>query len=165
MKKFYSLIFALMGLCMFVPAKAETYKSVVFHKTDGTTLALTVESGLTTVVGSGEIAMSCDLGIITLPTTEVTKWTFSTEPGMDFGLAGINTPEADANAAVEVTVGSGYVSLAGLQDGSSVMLTSIDGRVVAAKTAAGDVTIPTDQLTAGVYILTFNDKSLKIALK
>ena len=93
MKKFYSLIFALMGLCMFVPAKAETYKSVVFHKTDGTTLALTVESGLTTVVGSGEIAMSCDLGIITLPTTEVTKWTFSTEPGMDFGLAGINNIE------------------------------------------------------------------------
>ncbi len=162
MKKFYSLILALIGLCMFVPAKAENYRSVVFSRTDGTTLALTVESGMSTIVADGSITMSCEIGILSLPTSEITKWTFSTQPGMDFGLAGIDAPQADA---VEVIVSDGAIALNGLADGSKVMLTAVDGRVVASMTASGHATLSTSGLHGGVYILTYNDKSLKIALK
>ena len=162
MKKIYSLFLALVGLCMFVPAKADNYRSVVFSRVDGTTMALTVESGMSTIVADGAITMSCEIGIVSLPTSEITKWTFSTEPGMDFGLAGIDAPEADL---VEVVVSDGFVTLNGLPAGSKVMLTAIDGRVVASMNANGQATLSTDGLRGGVYILTFNDKSLKIALK
>lgn len=163
MKKFYTLILALVGVCWAViPAKAEGYRSVVFNQTDGTTLAITVETGMSTLVTDGYITMSCEKGVLSLPAAEVTGWTFSREPGTDFEIAGIETPEADA---VEVVVGTDDIALHGLAAGTKVMLTAVDGRVVASTTSTDTVSIPTGHLTTGVYILTYNDKSIKIALK
>lgn len=163
MKKFYSLILALIGLNIAMPSVAETYRSVVFSRTDGTTLALTVESGMSTIVADGSITMSCDAGVISLPTDEITKWTFSTEPGMDFSTAGIETPATDA---VDVIIGTDAITINGLADGAKVMLTGIDGRIAAATAAAaGHANLSTANLHGGIYILTFNNKSIKIALK
>lgn len=165
MKKFYTLILVFVGICASaVMANAATYRSVVFNKTDGEKFALTVESGMTTLVSDGYITMSCDLGVISLATSEVNSWTFSTERGTDFEVAGIGTPEVDQNS-VELIVNEGSLTLNGLAAGSKVMLVSVDGRVAASAVAEGSLTLPTSVLNAGVYILTYNDKSIKIALK
>ena len=164
MKKFYALILALVGVCgSTVPADAADYRSVVFNKTDGTSLALTVESGMTTLVTPGFITLSCDKGVISLPTSELKGWTFSKELGVDFDVAGVDTPEADSR--LDVALGAGELTLNGLAASSKVMLTAVNGQVVVSAVASDSYTIPTGNLTSGVYILTVNDKSLKIALK
>ena len=166
MKKFYTLILVFVGICAsaVMANAATTYRSVVFNKTDGEKFALTVESGMTTLVSDGYITMSCDLGVVSLPVSDVTSWTFSTEPGTDFKVAGVDTPAEDLDL-VELVVNEGSLTLNGLAEGSKVMLVSVDGRVVASTVGEGTLTLPISSLHAGVYILTYNDKSIKIALK
>lgn len=162
MKRIFILMFSIVGMILTaIPTRAEVYRSVVFNRTDGSKLALTVESGMKTQVKHGLIIMEFEQGVIKYPCSDFTGWTFSKDLGLDFE-AGVSNRQEDV---VEVKIGSDNILINGLAAGSRVMLAALDGSIIASLTADDVVSIPVENLTPGIYVLTYNDKSLKIALK
>lgn len=160
MKKF--LLAMVLGVSAITSAWAATlYKSVVVNKTDDTFLQITMEQDMTTRFEDGELVLTCSLGDVKIPVEEVRNLTFSTENGQNDLWLGIDIADADA---VNVDIVNNRAIFSNLPEGSHISLTAIDGRVVKSATAAGDYEFAFGQLTQGVYILTYNNHSLKIAI-
>lgn len=161
MKKLLLSVFVMVTAFM-AGASVGGYKSIVLHHQDGTKLAITIEDGMTTKVGDGNLTLQCDKGTITKPLTDLKFWNYSLLPGEDFETAGIQLTESDT---VGLIVENDRVVFQNLPAGSSVGLVSVDGRVLFSESACGYYEISLSELTHGVYILTYNGKSLKIAVK
>ena len=118
---------------------------------------------MTTKTSDGNLELSSDKGAITIPLSDVRNWTFSTEEGSSDQWASIGGVSEDS--AVTIQLQEGCITLGNLPEGSSVSLTAINGvGVAAANSVSGEYTIPTDTLTKGIYILTVNNRSFKVAL-
>lgn len=161
MKKLYLAIVALM-IGFSASASIDGIKSVVLNYTDGTSTAIAIENDMTTSLANGELKLSCSKGDITASTDDLKHWTYSTLPGDSQLWMGINLPTTDT---IAIQVQQGCVYMSNLPAGCYVALTAIDGRTVyAQKTPGGQLTINTSSLQKGIYVLTYNNKSIKIAL-
>ncbi len=139
---------------------AATYKSVVINHTDGSRTAIAIENGMTTCVADGHLNLSCAKGDISYPVQDVTGWTFSTASGDSDRWAGIDSPTADD---VLCAVESDRIVFDNLPYGSVITLTTSDGRTVSRTVAQGQYELSLTGVIPGIYIVTFNDKSIKIA--
>lgn len=160
MKKFYlPLLISLASVCS---AEAAGYKSVVVNQTNGTLWMITMEENMTTKVTEGNLVLTCSRGDITFPVKDIANWTFSTDGGADDLWAGVNLPEGDKPGCVQE---GDRIVLSNLPAGSRVMLASVDGRVVkAVSSVSGSYELSLVGLQSGVYVLTYNKESIKIAV-
>lgn len=155
-------------LCLFAIvatawASIKGYKSVLLNHTDGTSDIIAIEEDMTIEAAAGVLTLSCSKGDIAVSIAELRNWTYGTVSGDDNLWTGIESAVADG---VVVRMGADCIELQNLPAGSDVMLTSIDGRVVkTVRVDGGYVSLPLADLRGGVYILTYNKKSLKIAVK
>lgn len=161
MRKFLLTVIVMVAASTAV-ASVNGYKSIVLHHLDGEQLAITIENGMTTKVANGNLTLECTKGTITKPLDNLKFWNYSLLPGEDFETAGIGIVEGDM---IGLVVENERIVFQNLPANSVVGLVAVDGRVILSDKAAGYYEIPLSELTHGVYILTYNGKSLKIAVK
>lgn len=161
MKK--NLLSAALGVtALLAGASINGYKSVVFHNTDGSSFAVAMEDGMTTRVAGGNVTLSCAKGDVVVPCDRLKFWNYSASDG-DSGLwQGLELVGSDM---VGVVLESDRISLHNLPQDSMVGLYSVDGRMIVNARVSEYYEIPTSSLTRGVYVLTYNGKSLKVAVK
>ena len=162
MKKIYFILAFLLLTAVYAGAAINGYKSIVFHHIDGSTTAVGLEDGMTTKVSDGNVTLECPKGTIAIPCDSVKYWNYAVSEGNRDKWAGLTIVEDDA---VGVVLSDYGVQLYNLPDGSTVSLTSIDGRTVMTDRASGYYEMAFSSFTRGVYILTYNRKSIKIAVK
>lgn len=166
MKKTFTLLLCWVAALAGVGASAATtdYKSIVVNRTDGTLTRITIESGMTTSIAEGEFVLSCAKGEIYIPMEETRNWSFSTEPGdADQLWAGIAGVDADGSS-IELIWAGNSLTVTGLAADSRVSLVGMDGRVMKSAVATGEITLDLGGYQKGVYVLTVNKQSFKIAL-
>lgn len=157
------LLLMLVSAAAFVGhAEITGYQSIVFYRTDGTALAIAMEDDMTVNIANGDVTLDCDKGIITMPIAELKYWNYSKIEGDDSKWQGI---EDIIGETVRVVVTDDCVTFQNLPENSSVSLVSMDGRVIVADKASGEYEISLSELNYGVYVLTYNGKSIKIAVK
>lgn len=161
MKKLFLSVIVMVAASVAV-ASVNGYKSIVLHHQDGEKLAITIEDGMTTRVANGNLTLECAKGTITKPLDNLKFWNYSMLPGEDFETAGVGTIGTDA---VGLFVENDRIVFQNLPANSLIGMVAVDGRVILSDRAGGYYEIPLSELTHGVYILTYNGKSLKIAVK
>jgi len=162
MKRIFTLL-CLFAMVVAANASIKGYKSVLLNHTDGSSDIIAIEEDMTVKASEGVLTLSCSKGDISVPISELRNWTYGTLSGQDDLWVGIESPIADD---VVIRMGADCVELLNLPGGSDVMLTAIDGRIVKAVSVNdGYVNLPLADLRGGVYILTYNKKSIKIAVK
>lgn len=153
----------LLGMtAVYAGASFNGYKSVVFHRTDGTSLAVAIENEMTTCVSDGNVTLSCAKGDVVVPCDQLKYWNYSKSEGDGNLWQGLDLVGSDM---VGVVLESDRISLHNLPMDSRIGLYSVDGRVVVNAVVSGYYEIPTSGLVTGVYVLTYNGKSLKVAVK
>lgn len=162
MKKILPIImFAIIAMCAPQVKGATAYRSVVIEKTDGTLMRVAMENDMTAKVSEGEVIFSSGKGDIKFPISDLRHWSYSTEAGLDNLWTDIDEIDADS---VGVERGYMMVSFKNLPAGSLVSLMALDGRTVGQWKAEGYFEVSLTDLTPGVYVLTYNDKSIKVAV-
>ncbi len=159
MKKF-CLYFALAFAALGVFEAEAAYRSVVVQRRDGSSLKIGLQDNMTAKIADGSLVFSCAQGDITIPAEDVWHWSFSADTGDNVEWSGIK----NAGVAEVVLVREpGRIVLRNIEAGKSVTIVSVDGRVVLADIAADSqvFVIDTNQLPAGVYILSYDSHSLK----
>ena len=157
------LLLALVLASAFVShAEITGYRSIVFHRTNGTALAIAMEDDMTVNLENGNIAMACSKGTLSVAIAEMKYWTYSKQQGDDSQWSGIESIVGDA---VNVVVSDNFITIQNLPENSNISLVAMDGRVVAAGKASGSYEIAINGLTTGVYVLTYNNNAIKIAVK
>lgn len=170
MKKTFTLLCCVAAAAMFQAGQAATatnYKSVVIEHSDNGISKISIENGMTTAMTDGDLVLSYEKGGVKYEIrhslADVRHWTFSTEAGDSNLWAGID------GVVNENTVGIDWqgdvINLTNLPVNSQITLVGIDGRTVSSVKATGEYSVKLGELTGGVYVLTINGKSLKIAVK
>lgn len=148
----------LAALCICATAHAASYRSVQVNRTDGTTIAISIESGAKVTIADGSHLWTSDKGSIEMPSADVRSWQLSTKEG-NASWSGI----ADAATSPEsVTVTAAEIVLGNLPERTTVTLHDINGRTLHSSTPGGECTISLLTYPAGIYILTVNNRSIKI---
>lgn len=165
MIKFYHSLFISLA-CIFLSATsisaATAYKSLLINYTDGTSLLLAIENGMTTEFDNGDIVMKSSKGTIAAPTADIKSINFSTIPGEDWGTAGIG---AIPSETISVAVNSSSVEIQNIPGTSLITMTNLAGQTVKSLQATDSASISTGSLPKGIYILTIDNKAIKIAIK
>lgn len=165
MKRFYISLLSFLALCgAMVAEAATTYKSVNISRADGTSMLVQIEGDMSATVKNGNLEMTCSKGNIYVPMSDVRNWTFSTLPGDSDLWSGIDGVEADGSTVVLRHLGDRLV-IAGVEAGRPVAVYGVDGRMYETKSGQGEVEIDLSPLTPGVYVVTYSDRSFKIAVK
>lgn len=140
---------------------ALTARSMVLRHTDTHTTVISLESGMTTSLSDGRLILSCPLGTVSYPVSELAYWTYSDADGSADAWSGV----ADATSASGIMVvwSADGLCISGLSEGSRVRLADMSGVVLREFTASDGCVLGTDEIQPGVYVLTVNDKSFKIA--
>lgn len=162
MKKIYFLLAFILMTAAHAGAAINGYRSIVFHHIDGKTTAVGIEDNMTTKVADGKVSLECAKGSIEVPCDSLKYWDYAVAEGDRDRWAGLTLIEDDAVGVVMSDYG---VRLYNLPDGSIVSLTAIDGRTVLSDRASGSYEIAFSTLSHGVYVLTYNRKSIKIVVK
>lgn len=163
MKKVFLAMMALAAVVL--PTKAATYQSVMFRMADPSELlCVHMEDDMTLKIEDANIKMESSYGEIKIPVSDVTAWTFSTQGGSSDQWAGIEDVAPDASV-VDLTVTAEKVTVSNLAAGTPVALYNVSGLQVFSAVAAGDaVEISLSNIQAGIYVLTFANNSIKIAV-
>ncbi len=159
-KNFVSLCVAVVAM-VGISASAADYRSVVINKTDGSSVTVNMEYDMVTTVDAGNLMMSCPKGKISIPAEEVKGWTYSTKTGSDDVWAGIDITETNGVVMIQEF---DRVVMDNLPEGSEVTLVSIDGLVISSAVVEGHHEVALDGLQRGIYVLTYNNNSIKIAV-
>lgn len=154
----------MLAACLTLQAKTDVARSVVIERTDGSTLQVNINSGLTVTFADGN-AVIAGLNAageainVTAPLADLKSWKLS--DGLGAELSGIEDTVADGNAPQ-----LDGMNLRGLTAGATVSVVDTAGRTVATVTAGADGTaaLPFSSLSAGVYIVATPSGSFKIAV-
>ncbi len=136
---------------------AAGYQTIVATPYDGDPVKINISDALNTTVDGGDMVFGDAAGAKRIALTNLKSVAFSNE-----GTTGIENLDASTE---EVTVEAGRVVLGNLPVGSHVAVFALDGRTVLSAIAEGSYVIDLDAFEAGVYVINFNNRSLKIAVK
>lgn len=154
--KIKSILLAAALVLTSASAFAAGYKTIVVSPYEGDPVKVKISETLSTTFDGGNILFTDGETNNTLALTDLKEVAFSTE-----GTTGIDAP----GVAEEVTIEAGRVVLGNLAAGSRVAVVALDGRTVLSATAEGSYTVDLNDLGAGVYVISYNKHSLKIAVK
>ncbi len=149
---------------VFLPAvgRAAAYRSIVVQRVDGTEVTVNGEKGLTLVFTDDEMRFTTPTSqYMAFALSDVKGWRFSAQKG-DTQWSGIDDAESDSS--VKVDYSSNSIVLSGLPAGSIVALNALNGVLLYRAEASAELTVDLSGLPAGLYLLTYNDTTLKIAV-
>ena len=135
---------------------AESYRIMVVTTKSGEDFTVNLTSQLSTTFVGGVMILSDIYVHVGVPMSDVTGWYYSNTV--------VDEAESPVADDVNVAHNGASIDINGLKDNSRLSLVTIDGRVVMDATASQTFTVDLSGLTNGVYVLTVNDQSYKIAV-
>ena len=135
---------------------AESYRSMVVTTKSGEDFTVNLTSQLSTTFVGGVMILSDIYVHVGVHMSDVTGWYYSNTV--------VDEAESPVADDVNVAHNGASIDINGLKDNSRLSLVTIDGRVVMEATASQTFTVDLSGLTNGVYVLTVNDQSYKIAV-
>lgn len=131
---------------------------------DGTSLTVAIEDDLKTSLSNGNINMTCSKGVFSMPVAECDKWIFSNNNGDDDVWSGVESISASDVLLIHKT---NRMVLRGVKEGEIIMVTAINGIVIASGQAVAntDFVIDLTDVVAGVYIVSYGNHSVKVTIR
>lgn len=166
MKHILTTTILLLAVVLGISAKTtEAARSVVVERTDGTSIRVNINSGLTVTFADGNAVISGtnDNGApvtVTAPLSELKSWTLSDEKAPE--ITGIQGAVNDAASPV-----IDGMTLSGVAPGARITVVNASGQTVATLVAASDgtATLPFGTLRHGIYLVSTPSGTLKVAVR
>lgn len=137
--------------------QSETFKGMLISKTDGSTVALDMASDMeTTVVDNNLVFSKGGTDAVTVPVAQVKTWKFSTT-----SVTGLS----EVAVAEQMQLVGKTVIIDGLKAATPVQVISASGQTVLSTVATGRCELSLEGLAAGVYVISYNNQTLKIAVR
>lgn len=134
---------------------ASGYRQMIIDKFSGEPETISISPELTTTFTDGNMVLASGDNTTEIPMTDVKSWSYA--PGTVDGIS-------DALLTSDIVVEPGRVVLGNLPAGTTVAITAVDGRTVARTAAEGTHVVALDALQPGVYVISYNNHSLKISV-
>lgn len=160
-----SSLLALVGVLFtaLCASAATPLKSVQINYADNSTMLVHIEGDMSTKFEDGNLLMQCSKGNISIPVSKLKGFSFSTLPGSDKEWLALESVKSET---ISFTISADNLCISNLEPGTKITVTNIAGQTLKSLSArTTEVQLPLDNFTKGIYILTVNNKSLKIALK
>lgn len=165
MKKIFTLI-SLFIISGFAVQGATAYKSLVIEHTDTQLTKINLAYGTKTVFADGEMIMSYTKGGILYefrkPLDEMRHWSFSREEAPDDTWARID--DVNVGQGIVIDFSGNRLDISNIPDAARISLTGLDGRTMMERTVSHRCSVDLSGFNTGVYILSVNDKTFKIAI-
>ena len=137
---------------------AAGYNSIVLSKTDGSRMTVNISDKLETTVSGDNLVFADNSGdIVSVPIVQLSGWSFSAE--------------STTSAISRITDTKGYsvagniVTIDGLDAGTEVCVQTVGGVTVMRKVADGTCSLDLSMMVNGVYLITYNKQTIKIAVR
>lgn len=156
MKRLTFLFFiAVIAMAFGSTAKAN-YHTVTVTLINGESMSYSISDELTVRFNDLEMTIaSPDLqNTVVIPKENISEFVHST--------AGINDISNDSNAP---TIANGILNFKNLPEGSIISIINTSGQVIKSITASGEFELSLDILPTGIYVVTVNNSTFKIAVK
>lgn len=138
------------------PMQAQNYKSVVVNLSNGFSTRVNLEEELATTFTDEYVVFSGGSKDVTIVKANVESFSFSKTAGIE-GVAD------DSATAPEITPES--IVYSNLPAGSTASVYTIGGQCLLTESVSGDWTYSFADLTTGVYLITVNGVTYKIAVR
>ena len=164
MKKIYLLLLSLC-VCLGAGATITGYKSLMLNYKDGRQTIVSLEDNMLVNVADGKVKMTSAKGSVEAVVDALQNWKYNKTAvdDKDNGWTGLDN--IDVNA-MQITVGTDNAVISNAPFDALVNVVSIDGKIlVSGRASGGYYEIPCSLLRGGIYVLTINDESYKIAVK
>lgn len=137
--------------------QGETFKGMLISKTDGSTVALDMASDMeTTVVDNNLVFSKGGTDAVTVPVAQVKTWKFTQN-----SVSGVD----EVAVASQLSLTGKTVVIDGLKAATPVQVISASGQTVLSTVATGRCELSLEGLAAGVYVISYNNQTLKIAVR
>lgn len=137
--------------------QSETFKGMLISKTDGSTVALDMASDMeTTVVDNNLVFSKGGTDVVTVPVAQVKTWKVSKT-----SVTGLS----EVAVAEQMQLVGKTVIIDGLKAATPVQVISASGQTVLSTVATGRCELSLEGLAAGVYVISYNNQTLKIAVR
>ena len=137
--------------------QSETFKGMLISKTDGSTVALDMASDMeTTVVDNNLVFSKGGTDAVTVPVAQGKTWKFSKT-----SVTGLS----EVAVAEQMQLVGKTVIIDGLKAATPVQVISASGQTVLSTVATGRCELSLEGLAAGVYVISYNNQTLKIAVR
>lgn len=160
MKRIFFII--ALGLLLALPTSisAKSYKSVVVTRHDGTILSIKHERGLQMNIDGENVKFFIDNDFISVPVSEVKGLSLSEKEG-EITIAAVGGIAEDE---ISVTKIGGEILFSNLPAGTKVSVVSMSGQTMHSAVAEGNHSVDVSSYAPGVYVVTYNKKSIKLSI-
>ncbi len=148
------LILTLLLLSVIV-TQAKEYSKVVVTLTDGTSTTISLSEKPILTIANGKLVIKTDLTTTEFDRANVSRFNFIAD------VSGIDGIESESN---DVYNDGGNLYFSNLIENSLIKIYATDGTLLKRETASGVYKISLAEFSAGVYIVSVNGVSTKIAV-
>jgi hypothetical protein len=134
---------------------AQEYNNVVVTLTDGTRRTISLSEKPIVTIANGKLVIKTDMSTTEFDRANVARFNFVSD------LVGIDEISSDDN---EVIKDGDNLYFSNLPENSLIKIYTADGSLVKSMTASGAYKISLAEFSAGVYIVSVNGVSTKIAV-
>ena len=134
---------------------AQEYNNVVVTLTDGTSRTISLSEKPIVTIANGKLVIKTDMSTTEFDRANVARFNFVSD------LVGIDEISSDDN---EVIKDGDNLYFSNLPENSLIKIYTADGSLVKSTTASGAYKISLAEFSAGVYIVSVNGVSTKIAI-
>jgi hypothetical protein len=134
---------------------AQEYNNVVVTLTDGTSRTISLSEKPIVTIANGKLVIKTDMSTTEFDRANVARFNFVSE------LVGIDEISSDDN---EVIKDGDNLYFSNLPENSLIKIYTADGSLVKSMTASSAYIISLAEFSAGVYIVSVNGVSTKIAI-
>lgn len=134
---------------------AQEYNNVVVTLTDGTSRTISLSEKPIVTIANGKLVIKTDMSTTEFDRANVARFNFVSD------LVGIDEISSDDN---EVIKDGDNLYFSNLPEDSLIKIYTADGSLVKSTTASGAYKISLADFSAGVYIVSVNGVSTKIAI-
>ena len=147
----------LIGLA--VPLVSSASTALIVHAKDGSKVSYILSERPRVSFSEDSLIITSEATVVNYPLTDMWKFTFS-EEDEDTGVNNIPADEAS------LSINSGVIVLSGCKEGSTARICTTGGTVVHNEKLSSDSwTYPLSLLPSGIYLVTINGTTFKIAKK
>ncbi len=146
-----SVMFALMALT----SNAEALNTLVIKFSDETSTKVLLTEDVQGTFVEGNLVFSGESTSVSVKQSDIKSFQF------EYGAS--SSIETVESLNGEVSVNGGVIYISNLPENSNVSIYNVSGQTVAKYVGAGQM--QTEQLNAGLYVVTINNKSLKLVVK
>lgn len=135
----------------------QAFKGMIINKTDGSMAAIDMAADMETTVAEGNLVFKKGgVDALSVPVAQVKDWKFTQN-----SVSGVD----EVAAASQLSLTGKTVVIDGLKAATTVRVITASGQTVLSTVATGRCELSLEGLAAGVYVISYNNQTLKIAVR